>query len=230
MKKSLIAMLLALSMCFVGCSNQSVMEDDEEILEELEDEDEELAGGWNIVDAPQATLSEEDMQMFNYATMGNVSPVALLGTQVVSGTNYCFLAKNVNYQIVIIYKDINGNVSLLNDVDFNCHSKKFVKDNEDVVDGGWQVAEQTYANPSKEEYEVFNPAVEGLIGTKYELIATLETQVVAGMNYCFIAKSSVETDDPEGYYDIVLIFAYQDLNGNVELTDVVTMDLGYFNQ
>ena len=57
---------------------------------------------------------------------GQYEPVALLGTQLVAGTNYCALCEltatvpdaQPQYVIATIYEDLNGNAEILNSADF----------------------------------------------------------------------------------------------------------------
>ncbi len=81
-----------------------------------------LLGGWQTPDSPE--LTPEAQAAFDKAMEGLVGvsyvPVALLGTQVVSGQNYSILceAKVVYpgaepyYAKVTIYEDLQGNVSI----------------------------------------------------------------------------------------------------------------------
>ena len=84
---------------------------------------EELAGGWQ---KPESTeLTDEAKAAFEKATEGLVGvdykPVALLGTQVVAGTNYRILCEaTVVYPgaetkevVMTIYEDLDGNASIL---------------------------------------------------------------------------------------------------------------------
>lgn len=103
----------------------------------IELSDEQLAGGWNVnsVD-PEVKLEKDVQEAFDNALKGftgsGYKPIALLGTQVVAGTNYAVLclgtttSKNpVNtINVLTIYKDLDGtsevsNIATLNLSDFN---------------------------------------------------------------------------------------------------------------
>lgn len=88
-----------------------------------------LAGGWTI--AEDQTITEEIKNVFfqgldSYQT-GIITvaytPVALLGTQVVAGTNYAVLSKasEINqgskWVIIYLYQDLEGNATVLNIAD-----------------------------------------------------------------------------------------------------------------
>lgn len=75
----------------------------------------------NAVDAP---ITKEDTERFEKATKelvgASYEPVAMLGTQVVSGTNYKYLCHEAlvtatptyKWAVVTVYEDLEGNVSL----------------------------------------------------------------------------------------------------------------------
>ncbi len=82
-----------------------------------------ISGGWTT--AKSAKITKAKKKMFNKAMEGltgvDYEPVAYLGSQVVAGTNHCFLCKATvvypgttpYYALVYIYKDLDGNVELL---------------------------------------------------------------------------------------------------------------------
>lgn len=85
-----------------------------------------MAGGWQNVPCEAATLPEEAQTAFDKALEsldGAVyTPVALLGTQVVAGTNYCILCQITpvvpdpapTWALVYIYADLQGNAEIMN--------------------------------------------------------------------------------------------------------------------
>ena len=110
-------MLLTLA----GCENKEPIAQEETI--ELTTEEEMIVGGF--VDAEDGTLTDELKEIFIKATDGllgaSYEPVELVATQVVAGTNYKFLANGTKTTnpitkgtyYVTIYKDLQGNVSIL---------------------------------------------------------------------------------------------------------------------
>ena len=88
-------------------------------------------GGWEIPEDPALTADLE--QVFNNATEPLKSyfyePVILLGTQLVSGTNYAFLCKSApsveelggatNYVLVYVYEDLDGGCEITSTVDID---------------------------------------------------------------------------------------------------------------
>ena len=78
-----------------------------------------LAGGWEA--AEDTSISVRARTAFNRAADGyeggDYEAVSLLATQVVSGTNYCFLCRSENgdagYALVYVYADLEGNSEIL---------------------------------------------------------------------------------------------------------------------
>ena len=95
-------------------------------------EAEPLAGGWQIPEQiTTAEIPEKAINAFNKAAGGltgnKLTPMALLGTQTVAGTNYAFLCRSKlvtddpveSIQLVIVYEDLEGNAAItgINNVD-----------------------------------------------------------------------------------------------------------------
>ena len=71
-----------------------------------------------------AEIPEDAQNAFNKAVEGftgnDLTPMALLGTQVVAGTNYAFLCHSTlvtaepveSIQVVIVYEDLEGNAEI----------------------------------------------------------------------------------------------------------------------
>lgn len=88
---------------------------------------EQLAGGWAIPeDYTKVAMPEEAQTAFDKAMEGfvgnDLTPMALLGTQTVSGTNYAILCHSAlvtqepvtSLQLVTVYEDLDGNASITN--------------------------------------------------------------------------------------------------------------------
>lgn len=88
-----------------------------------------MVGGWSVTN--DITIPENAQAAFDYATKGvedvSYDAVALLGTQVVSGTNYCFLCRVTDsvtneadgYCLIYIYEDLQGNSVIAGTQDFD---------------------------------------------------------------------------------------------------------------
>ena len=85
-----------------------------------------LVGGWTPVESEAAVLPDDAQAAFDKATEGLVgatyTPVALLSTQLVAGTNYCILCQITpvvpdavpTWNLVYIYADMEGNAEITN--------------------------------------------------------------------------------------------------------------------
>ena len=90
-------------------------------------------GGWQAPETAEAMDAMPQDAATAYAKafegfVGNdLTPVALLGTQVVAGMNYAFLCHSslvtlepvVSMQLVVIYADLSGNATVTNIVTIN---------------------------------------------------------------------------------------------------------------
>ena len=86
----------------------------------------ESVGGWTNVPAEKAPLTEEAQAAFDKAMEtldgAEYTPVALLATQLVAGTNYCILCQVTpvvpdpvpTWALVYIYADLEGNAEIKN--------------------------------------------------------------------------------------------------------------------
>jgi hypothetical protein len=88
---------------------------------------EQLAGGWQVAeDRSSVVIPQDAKDVFDKAVEnldGNeLEPMALLGTQVVAGTNYAFLCFSTlqteetihGIQVVTVYEDLDGNAKITN--------------------------------------------------------------------------------------------------------------------
>ena len=94
---------------------------------------EQLMGGWYAPETAEAMNAMPEKAATAYAQalegfVGNkLTPVALLGTQLVAGTNYAFLCHSklvtlepvYSMQLVVIYADLQGNATITNIVTIN---------------------------------------------------------------------------------------------------------------
>ena len=89
------------------------------------EETEPEVGGWTANADDPTLIPEEALEAFNKATEELVGcdyePIALLGSQVVAGTNYCLLCKctvvtpgaPVSYVLMYIYSGVDGTNEVL---------------------------------------------------------------------------------------------------------------------
>jgi len=88
-----------------------------------------LMGGWSV--AEDTAITEENKAIFAKGMEKLVGvhyePVAYLGSQLVAGTNHCFLCKATviypnavpTWKLVYLYEDLKGEVSVLNIADLD---------------------------------------------------------------------------------------------------------------
>ena len=90
--------------------------------------------------------------------------------------------------------------------------------------GGWKIAEN---NEITEDVQtLFDKAIEKLIGVSYEPIAYLASQTVAGTNHCILCRATVIY--PDAQPTLKLVFIYEDLQGNTEITNIADFDIAMF--
>ena len=75
-----------------------------------------------------------------------------------------------------------------------------------------------------EAQKVFDQAMPDHDRMKYDAAALLAKQVVAGINYCFLRRTTVKDSDEQPTYQIVYI--WQDPEGNAHVLDVKDIAFG----
>ena len=106
---------------------------------------EQLMGGWSATS--ETSLTEEAQAAFEKAVEGltgvDYEPVDLLATQVVAGTNYCFLCRGTvvypgaqpAYFLMYVYEDLQGNAQILEIKDMEFGLSDAVEEADDSYDG-----------------------------------------------------------------------------------------------
>ena len=155
----------------VGCNSESKKEQpvvdaiqEEVVKEPVEEEPEQLAGGWT--DAVDSSITDELKDIFNKGLEGilgaTYKPTKLLATQVVNGINYKFLAegeKTTNPPVKGIYnitinKSSDGTISLL-DIEVVEEELLEQKQAKDVTQMSfWVVFYDQYGNESEQNKKV----------------------------------------------------------------------------
>ena len=198
-----------------------------------------LLGGWAVSGDAASLLSDDEKEIFEQALDGLVgaeyAPVAIIATQLVAGTNYAYLCTTTpvvpdakpHWTIVVVYKDLQGNVSLSNVTDLDLSDVKVLEqtDAAEMV-GAWAITApfgKPVMLPSEEAQIAFDKATENYVGVGFKPIALLGTQLVAGTNYKVLCWGTLSTGDAVTHLYIVDIYA--DLQGNAEITNVGQLDL-----
>lgn len=238
MKRKIVLLMLAvMSVSMMACGTNvtkekkdSVTRDDIKTVtdevpvntsdgEGVSGEEDVLVGGFQRAESP--VITDEIKEMCDIAFRGRegaqYTPVALLGEQVVAGMNYAILFKNASetdgletYSIGYIYQDLEGNAEITKMKD------SAIETNLSEEEGGW--IQPDSPEVTDEAKAALDKAVEELTGVDYTPVALLSQQVVAGSNYCILCETTPVVPDGETTYSVV--YLYEDLEGNAELTRV----------
>ena len=173
------------------------------------------AGGWTLTE--DAALTEAAQGAFDKAMEGlvgvNYTPLALLGTQLVSGTNYCILCEAAvvypdaqpYYAVVTVYQDLQGKAEVKNIVALDLGKIEETGTIEDSQPeggpllGGWTIDRDSYLEVP-------------------DGVMHLASQVVAGSNHVVLCK---------GWN---LCFVSADTQGKTEIVKTVPLDLAALSQ
>ncbi|MBO7698772.1 MAG: hypothetical protein J6S38_07065 [Erysipelotrichaceae bacterium] len=199
-----------------------------------------LLGGWQVAEIGRVDLMPEEEEIFKSALEGLVGvgyePVCILAKQVVSGTNYVFLARGTtvtadpesSFYAVTVYQDLQGNTSLSNIGKIDISDIATTEEETGTLLGGWQVTQTGKPGSfgSEEATSSFETAIAELDGVRYNPIQLLATQVVSGVNYKGLAYGNVvgNEDNPSIY----VVTWYADLQGNSTITEINKLDLLHY--
>lgn len=197
-----------------------------------------MTGGWQINETITAqVLTEESKKAFENAiteyTGMNLEPAALLGTQVVSGTNYLYLCKGQQvvpnpvpgWYLVVVYQNLEGKAEITGVKDFDIVNPKVTDEPMQAgLSGGWQIVDPSNAVALPADVKAaFEKATEGYTGLTLSPLALLGSQVVAGRNYKVFCQGTAVTAEPVNSLYVATV--YVDLEGNAEFTDVQQLDI-----
>lgn len=228
MKKKIATLLtavLALSCAANAAQGETVTAPSKETTAAVQIiEEDALDGGWRNAEGPAITpeLAELCGNAMEMLVGADYTPVALLATQVVAGTNYRILFRTTpvvpdaveTYAIGTIYEDLEGKATLedmqATDVETNLSD----------MPGGWMEPESVEL--TEEAQAAFDAALEGLVGVDYQPIALLASQVVAGTNYAVLCQATVVYPGAEPSYAIVYVSA--DLEGQAEIMEIENLE------
>lgn len=150
--------------------------------------------------------------------------IALLGTQVVAGTNYAILCKSTvvypdaepEMVILYIYEDLEGNAEITG-------TQTILSGGEE--EGGFTV-NTGKLSPSKNKtvYSAYKAAMKKKTDVSYKPVVYLGKQVVSGMNYMILCRSNVSAKSEECEW--VLVTVNKDLEGKCSVVDTEAVELG----
>ncbi|MDO4549504.1 MAG: hypothetical protein Q4D04_15550, partial [Clostridia bacterium] len=216
MIRKMMALVLSLMLTLCGVANAETMVGAWQIREE----------DWTPEQNPDATAAfvkaMEGMLGVEYEM------IACLGSQVVQGVNYCVLCRTTvvapdgetGYVLAYVYEDLTGSAEITDIVDID-----FGAEAEDDLLGGWTVNMDDPALSANEDAcGAYDRAMEGFVGVAYHPVAYLGNQVVAGNQYCVLCTGCVTAPDCEPF--LALVYVYNDLEGNAEISDIVELGVG----
>lgn len=216
--KRTIALLTtaALTFCLSACSTNSNLNkkttDSSASSAASEPIQESNSDNWNKPESRE--VSSDLIQTF--ADYNGSVPLLVLqenGNQRVSLCSYAFDDGNIDY----FFGYTDGTLTEVEETGVPVYDSD--------LEGGWRHREDM--NLSKEDIQLFDNALEGLVGVNYSPIAVLATQVVAGTNYAYLCEATPAVLDSEPFYAVVVI--YEDLSGNTEISDIVELGMPSWN-
>lgn len=184
-----------------------------------------IAGSWEAAESPE--IPADVMSAFEKALEGlvgvNYTPVAYLGSQIVSGHNYMLLCRMApvvedpveTYAIVTVYEDTEGNAQLTTVSDFGLETYL----GEEGMTGGWSQPETPVL--SDEAKTAFEKAAGMRQDIAYHPVALLSEQLVSGMNYRILCEADNVLPGYDTNYAILTV--YSALDGSAEITDLVQL-------
>ena len=254
MKKFLMAMLAG--MMLVGCGQNKTEEPAETPAEEPAATQEAapaettaeapaenggaLLGGWTACADYNHMMADDDTARFETALEGllgvNYTPVTVLATQVVNGTNYAYLAAGqtvtaepVNgWYVVVVNQNSAGEISLVNIKEIDVADIHTQDNADEKLLGGYTPTDTGKPGmlAGEDAMAAFDEATKSLMGVTLNPITVLGTQVVNGTNYAVISRGKASTENPEVNLYVTKYHAGTD--GTVDGVENALFDLVYY--
>lgn len=185
-------------------------------------------GGWNTCSAEENTVTENAVNALEKAQQkllgAEYTAIAVLGTQLVAGTNYAILcavtpvvpdAKVASYAVVYVYEALDGECTVTDIQDVTPVSEGVL--------GGWTVNDGTDTEVYGEAVKALEAAAANLTGASYQAVALTATQLVNGVNYSLICAITPVVPGATAHYAMVTVYA----NGaECTITEVQDIVLG----
>lgn len=216
MKKTSKALIVlaAAAIALAACTAQQNKAVEEMVTEEFSTPE----GGYVIPAESASALTEEEAAIFADAIEGltgvGYEPVAVLATQMVSGTNRAYLCKGTvvvpngetSWYVVKVYTNLDG-VSEIGDIkEFDINNPAISEEAPENVLGGWSAVKPAANALPADAAEAFAKGTEALLGANYTPIALLGTSD-AGPYYLVIAYGETVTATPKSSIYLVQVLA-----------------------
>ena len=181
-----------------------------------------LLGGWKKIDPP--TVTDDVAKLVEKGSADKLGaeyvPVAYIGKQVVSGTNYLVLCEITpvipdpvgHYSLVTVYEDLQGNVSIIDTKDADCETPS------EGLTGGWERVSDPAV--TKEAKDALSKAAKSLPEYKYSPLAVVSTQLVSGNNYRILCETTEKGSEPR----IEIVEVYAPLDGEAVISHVYAFE------
>lgn len=200
----------------------------------------EKVGGWQSCDGYTQLLAEEDLTRFEKAVEGLVgvgyTPVQVIATQLVNGTNYAYLAQGTtitanpkkSFYIVKITEDAQGNIDLASAMEIEPDYILTASEDNETQLGGWKATSTGKPGmfSEQEAQASFEKAMESYTGMKFNPIVLIAKQVVNGTNYVGLVRGETVTQNPET--KIYVVQWHADLDGSAKIDDVSLLYMAYY--
>ena len=245
MKKGfLITSFVVLTLCLilVGCGEKK--ENSEEVSSDKNTSEWFLYGmtvNDNKISDPTVKFMKASQE---YET--ELEPISLLGSQVVAGTNYMFLARvtqhknsgelldSADLRVAILYVDLNGNATITKDtkLDITKYALKEVSVPQEQLAGGWTVnttfvSKVSYISSTDEQIK---QATATLVGAEYKPLVILANKT--GENEetyeVVLCLKTIVTAEPS--YSLAVLTTKTTDGENYSLESIADFDLKDYNK
>ena len=194
-----------------------------------------LLGGWTVNEDYHTTYSEEDVARFEKATEGLVgvgyTPVEVVATQVVNGTNYAYIAAGktvtaepqMGYYVVVVNESSAGEISVvaINQIDI-ADVKTVDEAAAGELVGAWTVTDTGKPGmlPGEEAQASFDKATSDA-ELLFNPVVLLGTQVVNGTNYAAVCRGK----NADGAVNLYAVKWNASADGSAEMLECKVFDL-----
>ncbi|MBQ9006457.1 MAG: hypothetical protein IJ092_08795 [Atopobiaceae bacterium] len=233
----LFAGMLALSLLLGGCGGNASSEPpaseetaEEEALVE-EDGSEVREAGWIALSGANPSLAAEESDAFDQAVQAldrNVpfSPVALLATQQVSGTNYAFLCEGMDasWHIVVCYQNPDGETRITSSQELKVNELRIATGAPmGALLGSWQVKDQADVQLVPQELaDAFAKVKDSYASATLDPIAALASRDDDGHDYLVLCEG--EAREEEASRSLFVAVVHVGDAGEAQLQDVAQLE------